>query len=61
MSKVDRKLFDAKYGSDLVEYFKRLPNVESVEVCHEEIKVNYKRTGNSVKHIFPIMYGRVDK
>lgn len=58
MSKVDRKLFDAKYGSDPVEYFKHLPNVESVEVCHDEIKVNYKRTGNSGKHIFPIMYGR---
>jgi hypothetical protein len=57
MGKVDRKLFDAKYGSDPVAYFEHLPNVESVEVCPGEIRVNYKR---DTKHIFPeeIMYGR---
>lgn len=57
MSKVDRELFRAKYGDDPVEYFKHLPNVESVEVCHDEIKVNYKR---DTKHIFleGTMYGR---
>ena len=57
MSKVDKKLFHAKYGSDPVAYFEHLPNVESVEVCHDEIWVTYKR---DTKHIFPeeIMYGR---
>jgi hypothetical protein len=55
MSKVDRELFKAKYGSDPVAYFEHLPNVESVEVCHDEIKVTYKR---DTKHIFPVMYGR---
>ena len=57
MGKVDKKLFHAKYGDDPVEYFKHLPDVESVEVCHDEIIVNYKR---DTKHIFPgeIMYGR---
>lgn len=57
MSKVDRELFRAKYGDNPVEYFKHLPDVESVEVCHDEIIVNYKR---GPKHIFPeaIMYGR---
>ena len=42
MSKVDRELFRAKYGDNPVEYFKHLPDVESVEVVHDEIKVNYK-------------------
>ena len=57
MGKVDRKLFRAKYGDNPVEYFKNLPDVESVEVCQDEIIVNYKR---DTKHIFPeeIMYGR---
>lgn len=57
MSKVDRELFRAKYGSDPVAYFEHLPNVESVKVCHDEIIVNYKR---DTKHIFPdtIMYGK---
>ena len=43
MGKVDRKLFSAKYSDNPVEYFKRLPHVESVEVCHDEIIVNYKK------------------
>lgn len=57
MGKVDRELFRAKYGSDPVAYFEHLPDVESVEVFHDEIKVNYKK---DVKHIFPeeIPYGR---
>lgn len=57
MSIVDRKLFRAKYGDNPVEYFKNLPDVESVKVCHDEIIVNYKR---DPKHIFPeeVMYGR---
>ena len=55
MSKVDRELFRAKYGDDPVKYFKHLPDVESVEVCHDEIKVTYKR---DTKHIFPVEYGR---
>ena len=55
MSKVDRELFRAKYGDNPVEYFKQLPNVESVEVCQDEIIINYKR---DTKHIFPDMYGR---
>ena len=57
MGKVDRELFRAKYGNDPVAYFEHLPNVEAVEVCHDEIKVTYKR---DTKHIFPeeIMYGR---
>lgn len=57
MSKVDRELFRAKYGDNPVEYFKHLPDVESVEVCHDEIIVNYKR---DTKHIFPdtVTYGR---
>lgn len=55
MSKVDKKLFHAKYGNDPVAYFEHLPNVESVEVCHDEIKVNYKR---DTKHIFPVTHGR---
>ena len=55
MGKVDRKIFNAKYGDNPVEYFKNLPDVESVEVCHDEIIVTYKR---NPKHIFPIMYGR---
>ena len=42
MSNVDKKLFHAKYGDDPIEYFKHLPDVESVEVCHDEILVNYK-------------------
>jgi len=42
MSKVDRELFRAKYGDNPVEYFKHLPDVESVEVVHDEISVNYK-------------------
>lgn len=49
VSKVDRELFRAKYGNDPVEYFKHLPDVESVEVFQDEIKVNYKRDS---KHIF---------
>ena len=57
MGKVDRKLFRAKYGDNPIEYFKHLPDVESVEVCHDEIRVTYKR---DTKHIFPeeIMCGR---
>ena len=55
MGKVDRELFRSKYGNNPVEYFKHLPDVESVEVCHDEIKVNYKR---DAKHIFPVIYGR---
>lgn len=57
MSKIDQKLYHAKYGDDPVAYFEHLPNVESVEVCQDEIIVNYKR---DTKHIFPgeIMYGR---
>jgi hypothetical protein len=55
MSKVDRELFRAKYGDNPVEYFKHLPDVESVEVCHDEIKVTYKRDS---KHILPVKYGR---
>ena len=42
MSKIDKKLYEAKYRDDPVEYFKNLPNVESVEVLHDEIKVNFK-------------------
>ena len=49
MGKVDRELFIAKYGNDPIEYFKHLPDVESVEVFHDEIKVNYKR---DIKHLF---------
>lgn len=57
MGKVDRELFRAKYGNDPVEYFKHLPDVESVEVFHDEIIINFKR---DTKHISPeeIMYGR---
>lgn len=42
MSKVDRELFRAKYGKDDVEYFKHLPEVESVETVHDEILVKFK-------------------
>lgn len=42
MSKVDRELFRAKYGKDDVEYFKHLPEVESVETMHDEILVKFK-------------------
>ena len=49
MSKVDQKLYHAKYGKDPVAYFEHLPDVESVEVFQDEIKVNYKR---DAKHIF---------
>jgi hypothetical protein len=55
MSKVNRELFRAKYDDNPVEYFKHLPDVESVEVCHDEIIVNYNR---DPKHIFPVTYGR---
>ena len=57
MSKVDRELFRAKYGNDPVAYFEHLPDVESVEVFHDEIKVNYKK---DTKLIFPdtVEYGR---
>lgn len=55
MSKVDRELFRAKYGNDPVAYFEHQPDVESVEVFHDEIKVNFKR---DTKHIFPVEYGR---
>lgn len=57
MSKVDQKLYHAKYGNDPVAYFEHLPDVESVEVFQDEIKVNYKR---DAKHIFPqsVRYGR---
>lgn len=49
MSKVDQKLYHAKYSNDPVAYFEHLPDVESVEVFQDEIKVNYKR---DVKHLF---------
>ena len=57
MSKIDQKLYHAKYGNDPVAYFEHLPDVESVEVFQDEIKVNYKR---DAKHIFPqsVQYGR---
>lgn len=57
MSKIDQKLYHAKYGSDPVAYFEHLPDVESVEVFQDEIVVYYKR---DTKHIFPgsIPYGR---
>lgn len=55
MSKLDQKLYHAKYGKDPVAYFEHLPDVESVEVFQDEIKVNYKR---DAKHIFPVQYGR---
>lgn len=57
MSKIDQKLYHAKYGNDPVAYFEHLPEVESVEVFQDEIKVNYKR---DAKHIFPqsVQYGR---
>lgn len=55
MSKIDQKLYHAKYGNDPVAYFEHLPEVESVEVFHGEIIVNYKR---DAKHIFPVQYGR---
>lgn len=55
MSKLDQELYHAKYGNDPVAYFEHLPNVESVEVIHDEIIVNYKR---DAKHIFPVQYGR---
>ena len=57
MSKVDQKLYHAKYGNDPVAYFEHLPDVESVEVFHDEIVVHYKR---DTKHIFPeeVPYGR---
>lgn len=42
MSKVDRELYRAKYGKDDVEYFKHLPEVESVETMHDEILVKFK-------------------
>ena len=49
MSKVDQKLYHAKYGNDPVAYFEHLPEVDSVEVFQDEIKVNYKR---DTKHLF---------
>lgn len=49
MSKIDQKLYHAKYGKDPVAYFEHLPDVESVEVFQDEIKVNYKR---DTKHLF---------
>ena len=55
MSKIDSKLYAAKYGKDPVAYFENLPDVESVEVLQGEIVVNYKR---DAKHIFPVEYGR---
>ena len=57
MSKIDQKLYHAKYGKNPVAYFERLPDVESVEVFQDEIKVNYKQ---DTKHIFPqsVQYGR---
>lgn len=58
MSKIDRKLYAAKYGKDLVAYFENLPDVESVEVLQGEIVVNYKR---DAKHIFPVEYGRCER
>lgn len=61
MGKVDRELYRAKYGKDAVAYFKNSPDVESVKVIQDEVEVTFKRTGNSGKHIFPIMYGRVDR
>ena len=42
MSKVDRELYRAKYGKDDVEYFKHLPEVESVKTMHDEIQVKFK-------------------
>ena len=42
MGKVDQELFRAKYGKDDVEYFKHLPEVESVETMHDEILVKFK-------------------
>ena len=49
MSKVDQKLYQAKYGKDPVAYFEHLPDVESVEVFQDEIVVHYKR---DAKHLF---------
>lgn len=58
MSKVDKKLAAAKHSSDPIEYFKNSPDVGSVKVIQDEIEVTFKKTGNSGKRIFPIMYGR---
>ena len=42
MSKVDQKLYHAKYGNDPVAYFEHQPNVDSVEVFEDEIVVHLK-------------------
>ena len=42
MSKVDQKLYHAKYGKDPVAYFEHQPNVDSVEVSKDEIIVHLK-------------------
>ena len=44
-----------KYSNEALRNGVPLPNVESVEVCHDEIRVTYKR---DTKHIFPVTYGR---
>lgn len=56
MSKVDRKLYLAKYGKDPVAYFKNQPNVESVETMHDEIIIKFKPNPKRISVCKP--YGR---
>lgn len=56
MSKVDDQLYHAKYGKDDVEYFKHLPEVESVETMHDEIIIKFKPNPKRISVYKP--YGR---
>ena len=56
MSKVDKKLEEAKCNGNSVKDLEKSLNVVSVVRVHDEVEVTFKR--NDGKHIFPIMYGR---
>lgn len=56
MSKVDKKLADAKCNGNFVKACEQSLNVVSVVKVHDEIEVTFKR--NDGKHIFPTIYGR---
>ena len=46
MSKIDKQLYQAKYGDNPVEYFKHLPGVVAVKTCHDEVEVHFKQALN---------------
>lgn len=48
MSKVDKKLADAKCNRDFIKDFERSLNVVSVVRVHDEVEVTFKRMMGSI-------------